>query len=453
MRLPMTMKRPLLARLMAGALVAGATLHGVPAQAIGLLAAYEAALKNDQNYRSAYYENEAAKENKVMGRAGLLPNVAYNYSGSRIHSDLGTFSNGRELPVQHPEYFSRNSSITLRQTLFNLDAVARYKQSIAQVDANASQFTGRTYEATLRVVSAYIDTVFAIDQRELAQAARDTLAEQQKVNDRMFQKGEGTRTDMIETQARLDVAEAQLIEAQDNVNNAQASLAGLIGAEVGAIDPLAADFALKPRDGRDVDAWLKLAQEKNPEIRTQRQVVEIANQDVNKARAGHTPRIDLVGTYSKSSNETLQTVNQDSTNRSVGVQLSIPLYSGGAVNASMRQAVANREKAKASLQASIDKTGVEVRKEYRLLASSAAKVEALVKMVSSNQLLIKATEQSIKGGVRVNLDLLNAQQQLFTAKRDLAQARYNYLLAGLRLKSAAGVVEYEDIRELAAYFH
>ena len=164
------------------------------------------------------------------------------------------------------------------------------------------------------------------------------------------------------------------------------------------------------------------------------------------------PRLDFVASYSKADSETLNTYNQDSTNRSVGIQLTVPLYAGGAVSASTRQASANLERAKAELQLRTDKVMIELRKQYAAALSSVARIQALDKAVSSGELLITATEQSIKGGVRINLDLLNARQQLYTSQRDQAQARYTYLLSLLKLRAAAGELGPDDVRQVAAYF-
>lgn len=422
-------------------------MHGGSASALSLMQAYQAALDNDAQYRAAYFANQAGQENKKLGLSNLLPNVSASYSASKNHTDIEEGTS-----IRHPIYTSRSESIQLRQALFNLDALARYKQGVAQSNASSAQFASQQQEVALRLVGAYVELLFKNDQTLLAQAERDKYLEQKKVNDRMFQKGEGTRTDMLETQARLDLAEAQLLEAQDAEATTRDTLATIIGGEVTSVDHLTSDFRVLPQDKRSFEEWKRIALDSNPDVRAQTFGVEIAKQEVNKARAGHFPKLDFIATYSKSTSDTINTINQDSTQRSIGVQLNIPLYAGGAVNASNRQAVANREKAREDLQAQIDKIVINLHKEYNSLTSSVARIDALVKTVESGNLLITATEQSIKGGVRINLDLLNAQSQLFASKRDLAQARYNYMLSILRLRAAAGLLTAADVQELSAYF-
>ena len=349
----------------------------------------------------------------------------------------------------------RNSSsgvVQLRQPIFNLDGIARYYQGVAQTSYSEAVFSGRAQELVVRVVGAYADAQYAEDQLALVTAQRDAYAEQKRVNERMFQKGEGTRTDMLETQAKYDVAEAQVIEAQDNLATARNTLAAIVGADITHLDPMSDDFRIKPMQPAAFDDWKAIALEHNAEIAAQRYGVDAARQEINKSRAGHAPRLDLIASYSKNKSETINTFNQDSTVRSIGAQLSIPIYSGGYVNAASRQAVANHEKAKSDLDAKTNQTLVELRKQYSLVLSSATKIEALVKSVNSASALVEATRQSIKGGVRINLDLLNAQQQLFAARRDLAQARYGYLLSYLKLRNAAGTLGADDLRSVAGYF-
>jgi protease secretion system outer membrane protein len=187
-------------------------------------------------------------------------------------------------------------------------------------------------------------------------------------------------------------------------------------------------------------------------VRARKLGVEIGQQEINKQRSGHFPRLDAVASYGKSDSDTINTINQSSTTRSIGFQLTVPIYAGGAVNASTRQAVANREKAKADLQTEIDKAMLELNKDYDALVSSVKKIEALMKAVDSGKLLVQATEQSIKGGVRINLDLLDAQRQLSATVRDLAQARYTYILSYLKLRAASGTLSSSDVREMAGYF-
>lgn len=431
-------------------LLALCVVHSGSASAIGLLQAYQAALKNDPGYRAAYFENEGGKEYANIGRAGLLPSVTASYSHYKNRAEIE--EEGPLGPsISKPEYKSRVGGVQLRQPLFNLEAAARYKQGIAQTNMSAAQFSQRGQELVLRVVGAYFDALLATEELALAQSQRDALIEQRKVNDKLFERGEGTRTDMLETQARLDVAEAGVLEAQDREVTARDTLSGVVGIEIRSVNRLGPGFRVRALPA-GFEAWKARALASNPEIQAQQFALESAREEISRSRAGHAPRLDLVASYNANESDTLNTLNQQSKVRSIGVQLNVPLYSGGQVSAVSRQAVAAHERARAELQGRWDKLLIAVRKEYNASVSSDAKIAALDKAVASGELLVKATEQSIKGGVRINLDLLNAKQQLFTTRRDLAHVRYNYLLSDLRLRAAAGALGEGDVSEMAAHF-
>ncbi len=417
------------------------------ASAWGLLQAYQDALQNDSTYRSAKFENDSGMANKQIGRAGLLPVVSANYSSNKNRSDYT--QNGS---VTHPEYTSSSASLNLRQPILNLEGVARYYQGMAQAKSSEALFQSRHHELMVRLISAYVELLFSSDQLNLTSAQRDTLAEQKLVNERLFAKGEGTKTDVLETQARLDLAEAQVVETRDAQAVSRAALAAIVGHEVGQIDSLSGDFKVMPLQPADFAAWKALAVANNPELQAQVHAIEVARQELNRNRAGHAPRLDLVAGYSKSTSESITVLNTDNVNRSVGIQLSIPLYSGGAVSAGSTQATANYMRAKADQDVRSDRILNDLQRQYNTVVGSVARLDALNKAVESARLLITATQQSIKGGVRINLDLLNARQQYYTAQRDLAQARYNYLQAYMRLRSAAGVLAPADVNKLAGFF-
>jgi len=439
-------------RRLAGLLAAALLLQGGAACAMSLTQAYEAALRNDAQFKMAEAERDAGAEAKILGRSALLPQVQGNYSRNKNRADLTQRDILGRPNLSHPEYLSGTTSVQLRQPLFSLDAYARYKQGQAQSSSSEAIFDLRRQELVLRVVGTYTDALFASEQVRLATAQRDTLSEQAKVNDRMFVKGEGTRTDQLETQARLDVAEASLLEAQDNLTTALATLSEVVGEEVKQLDMLGPNFPIMPMPEGGFEGWKELALSRNPDLVARKYNIEAARQEVNKQRSGHFPRVDFVASYSKADAETLNTYTQESTSRAVGVQVTIPIYSGGAVSAATRQASANQIRAKADLDAAVDRVLVDLRKQYSAAISSVSRIQALEKAVASGKLLMKATTESIKGGVRINLDLLNAQQQLFVSERDLAQARYNYLLSLLRLRAAAGTLSQDDVTTTARYF-
>lgn len=421
--------------------------HTASLSAYGLMEAYEAALQNDSVYRAAVHEKDAGQQFRALGRASLLPVLSGSYSTSGNMGDIT-----RDGATQHLLYRSENANIQLRQPIVSMEALARYKQGLAQTSLSDARFITNNQDLIVRIVRAYADARYAEDQLQLAMLQVETFAAQRSANERMFEKGEGTRTEMLESQAKFDLAEAQLLEARDSLANARNVLGGIVGEEIAALDPLLDDFHIRPMHPDSFEEWKATALEHNPEIAGQRHAVEVARQEINKQRAGHTPRIDLVGSISKTMSDNVIFFGVDTFTRSIGVQVNMPLYSGGGVNAHTSQAISNYEKAKADLGTRINQVLIELRKQFNLTITSARLIDALGKSVSSGVFLLDATQRSFQGGTRNNIDVLNAQQQLFKARFDLTQARYNYLLGYLLMRRTAGTINLGDLHDVAKYF-
>ncbi len=431
----------------AAALLAAAA---VPAWALGLVEAYELAVRNDPTYRAAQFENEAAQQFAVLGRSNLLPNIAASYSPSRNRADVTNTATGGA--TDERRYNALSAALQLRQPLFHPEGMARYRQGLAQTRGSDAQFAAKSQELIVRVASAYTFAKYAEDQLALAVAQREALAEQRLTNQRLFLRGEGTRTDVVETQARFDLAVAQVLEANDNVTNARNALAAIVGRDVTRLDELNDDFNVGQLVPGNFEDWRAIALSSNPELQARRHAVDVAREEANRHRAGHLPRVDLVASVGKTDSDTINTFNQKATVRSVGAQLTLPLYSGGAVAAAVSQAEANADRIQAELDAATAETTVELRKQFDLTASSAARHDAARAARDSALLLLESTRRSVTAGQRINLDVLQAQQQLFDSRRNLAQARYNYLLSLLRLRLAAGVLQLSDLVDMSRYF-
>lgn len=442
------------------------------AKALSLLQAYEAALANDPAYLAAIQDNIAGQQYKVIGRAGLLPNISANYSKNINRAEIATIRHLEPIGVtstepavepdsaktqasvspENRQYSSLSASLQLRQSLFNLEAWARYRQGKSQTLASDAQFVARSQDLILRLASLYSTAKYNEDQLAQAISQRDAYAEQKSANERMLQSGEGTKTEVLEAQAKFDLAEAQVLEARDDLAHARNSLANMIGQEVTELDSLTPNFVATPVSPNTFEAWKAIALERNAEIAIQKFLIESASQEINKYRAGHAPKLDLVASVSKSNSDTVSTFEQNTYVRSIGLQLSVPLYSGGSVTALTAQAVANYAKVQADFDAKTKQVLLELRKHHNLTVSGVLRISAAEKSLNSALLLVDATQKSVKGGVRTNLDVLNAKHQVFEAKRDLELARYNFLLSTLRLRFYAGTLEAGDLKNIATFF-
>lgn len=415
------------------------------ANATGLMEAYEAAVANDSVYRSATHENEAGQQFKVIGRANLLPNISANYGYNRNNQDITP-------PNITRNYTSQNGSVQLRQPLFNLDSWARYNIGNAQTNLSDKQLDVSKQALITRFFGLFASANYAEDVLALAKAARDGFKLQEEANKLMAVRGEGTKIALIESQAKLSLSEAEVIAAEDNLTDSRNALATMLGKDVVTLDRLTDGFSVQPMQPANLDEWKEIALAHNPEMAVQREAVEVASQEVKRNRAGHAPRLDAIASISKNESDTTSTFKQEIDTKSIGLQLNIPIYAGGAVSALTAQAQANYLKSQDDLQTKTNEVLLDLRKQYSTLQSSTLKIDALKQSVASAELLVAANKKSLIGGVRTNLDVLEARKQLFETKRDLSLARYNYLVAYINLRKAAGILTMADLEKISPYF-
>ncbi|QZA55195.1 MULTISPECIES: TolC family outer membrane protein [unclassified Pseudomonas] len=423
------------------------------AQALDLGDAYALALRNDPTWQGSIAEREAGLENLAIGRAGLLPRLSYRYNRARNDSEVTQRSQFGDVTTQR-DYRSYSSTLTLEQPLFDYAAWSDYRRGVAQAALADERYRGRGQELMVRLFGAYSEALFANEQIALAQAQRRTYAEQLTLNERLLKGGEGTRTDVLETRARYELAQAQEIEAGDNLDAALRALQAIIGEPVAVEDlaPMTGDFRVQPLTPTRFEPWRDLAVAHNAELASQRHGLEVAEQNIERQRAGHLPSLSAYASKGISSSSSESSYNQRYDTDSIGLQLSVPLFAGGGVQASVRQARAQRDAAGFELDAQLRDTLNQLRRQFNLCASGTAKIRAYDLAVKAASALVQATRKSVRGGERVNLDVLDAEQQLFGARRDLAQARHEYLRAWLQLRYLAGVLEAGDLNVLNRYF-
>lgn len=432
-----------------------------PVHSIGILDAYSLALEKDPTFRAAIKEKEAGDENENIGRAGLLPKVSGNYQNSPRNwqtqkypaSDI--LGNVSEV-TQRRQYRSYSSSITLTQQLFDYEAYARYKAGVAQTLMSDERYRSKFLDLAVRVISAYVEVAYSKDQIALASAQKAAYKEQLALNDRLMGAGEGTITDVSETQARYSLAEAQEIEARDALDAAQRELETIIGVPLNQLDELQTlrpgKFQVAPLIPSRFEEWQKIALENNPTLAASRHGVDAAKYEVERNRAGFMPQVQLYASHSENDSSSDNTVNQKYRTDSIGVQVSVPIYAGGGVSASTRQAAARYGQAMFEMDAQTGSTLNDLRKQFNLCISSRAKLAAYELAVKSATTQVTATRQSVLAGQRVNVDVLNAEQQLYSAQKDLASAKYTYIKAWITLLSDSGTLDEHDVKRVAQYF-
>jgi len=304
----------------------------------------------------------------------------------------------------------------------------------------------------VRVGEAYFEALLAEEQLVLVSSQKSTYTVQLDAAKKGFAAGSGTRTDIDEAQARLDMTFAQELEVQQNVEYTRRRLETITGQPLGTLARLdLVRFAPAGPAPNSVDDWIARAEQASPEIKALRARLEAANFEIDKAKAGHKPTLDAVAQWSRNSSDSVTNVNSRYDNKSIGLQLTVPLYQGGYVNSTVRQAVASAERARELLEATRLDLSVRVHREFRGMTEGVLRISALEQAVRSAEQAVLSNQMSFKAGARTTLDVLNAEQQKTTALRDLAQARYLYVASRLRLQSLAGDERAASVTEINAW--
>jgi outer membrane protein len=422
------------------------------AGAADLLDIYHAAQGQDAVFAAARSARDAGQEKLTQGRALMLPSV--NLNADSTWNDVSTSASTLPQPVEK-QYNSHGYGVTLVQPLFREQNWALYSESELQVAQTEAQFKLAEQDLVLRVAQAYFDVLIAQDSVHLAAAQKTAIAEQLEQAKRNFEVGTATITDTHEAQARYDLIVAQEIAAQSTLEVNRRSLQQLINAVPGELNPLGTAFQLEPPQPASQDKWVEDAQLHNHQVAIAQAAAELAEKEVDRNRGGHLPTVDLVANYSKNTTgfNSITLSATDVRSKSIGVQLNMPLFEGGATQSRWREAAANRERARQELENARRNVELQTRQAYLGVVSGIAQVQALQQALKSSESLLEASKLGHEVGVRTNLDVLNAQQQAYSTRRDLYQAEYNFLISQLRLKAAVGGLAEADLGKVNQALH
>jgi protease secretion system outer membrane protein len=422
-------------------LIVGSTLLGLSMAASGmdLLQAYEAAQQQDATIRAARATAAAEYERVPQAKSQLLPSV--NASVSRTTNRL-TSTTPNFLGVEqttNTNYPSSNQSITLRQPLYRPQLMAQYRQAQAQVDDADAVLVQEEQNLVVRVSSVYFEAMVTHDQLALILAQQAAYTTQLDASRKTFAAGSGTRTDIDEAQARLDMNQALELEARQNVTYTLQQLQMLVNQPIDKLATLdIPNLTLQYPEPNNLDDWSARAEDNSPQLQSLKARVESARQEVQKAKAGHLPTLDAIAQLSDSQSESVTNTSSRYTNRSFGLQLNIPLYAGGYVNSQVRQTLAGQERAEQTLEAGRRDLQMRVFKEFRGVTENIPKINALEQALRSADQLVLSSRKSFEAGSRTVIDILNAEQQRVLVQRDLAQARYVYLMSKIKLLALVG---------------
>jgi len=430
----------------------GVAMAPSAAHALDLRQAYDAAYANDAGIRASRAVAQAEREALPQASAQRLPNISL--SAARTHNDLTSKTKnflGQPVTTQD-RYYSGNQTLSVRQPLYRPYLGALVRQAQAQVAGAQAALEREEQTLVTRVGETYFDALLAEDQLALVGAQKTTYTTQLDAARKRLVAGSGTRTDIDEAQAQLDMTLAQELEALQNVDFTRRRLEVLTGGPIDALAKLDVQrFVPTVPMPESVDAWTERAEAASPELQALRAQLEAARQEIDKAKAGHKPTLDLVAQWSRSDSDSVTSVNSRYDNKAVGLQLTVPLYAGGYVNSTVRQAVAQETRAREALEAARRDLGVRVHREFRGMTEGVLRIRALQQAVKSAEQAVVSNRKSFEGGSRTTLDVLSAEQQKTLAQRDLAQARYVYLVSRMRLQSLAGDERNASVTEANAW--
>jgi outer membrane protein len=453
--------RPLALALLAAGLA-------VPASAADLLQAYELARKSDPQLAAAEARAAAAQAGVSQSRAALLPQISASASLTDSDSENTSFGAfpaptqtdpdavGFGPNVSASDTRDRRYGLNLSQSIYDRADYTRLKAARAQAAQAEAQRVAAEQALGVRVARAYFDVLTAIESLASARAQEAAAKRQLDQAETRLEVGLAPITDVHEARASYDGARANAISAATRLDDAREALAEITGEPTGSLMGLGTDYQPKLDDTEGLQAWVDKAMAENPALQAAALALDAAEANVSTARAGHLPTLTLSSGYSDSATWGRNTTTTPASSvtfpsdnlsdgHNVGITLTVPIYSGGAVHAGVRSALANRDAVAEQLEQ--ERRGItrQTRNAYRSLAAGAAEVEARRLAVVSAKAALEAGEAGLEVGTRTVVDVLLAQQTLFAAQTQFAQARHNFLVNELSLKQAAGSLTPDDI--------
>ena len=419
-----------------------------PVLAVDLMDIYGQAQVNDASYAAAKARYLAEQERLPQARAGLLPDInfeaGYNYNDIDVEYDQPTFNSGRR------DYNAYNYGINLSQPIYRRQNMIGVDQAYIQIAQAGTELDLANQDLVLRTAQAYFDILLARFNLSTVRSQKTAVREQLEQAKRNFVVGTATITDQREAQARYDLVVAQELGAENDLRVATEAVQVLTGEPLqGEVAGLKPGVSLTSPSPTDMNAWVEQSMQSSLQVLRAQQTLEIAQTEVKRQRAGHQPTLDLVGSLSRNDQESSAFgVGSDTQSGVIGLQFSLPLYQGGAISSRTREAVAAQERAAQELQQARRQVAQATREAYLGVTSGIAQVGAFEQAVASTGLQLESTKLGQQVGVRTQVDVLNAEQQIAIAQRDLAQAVYNTILSQLRLQAAVGRLAEADLRDV-----
>ena len=435
-------KRPLTVLSLA---ITGILAFAPLAQAQSLVELYDSARAFDASYRSAKLQYDANLARAEQSRAGILPTATLTGTAT-----LTDFDNSASNTFNR-SYNTQGATLSASHPLYRPINRATFEQGQKQLALARAQLDAAEQELIVRTSQTYFDALASQDSLNFVKAQKAAVAEQLASAKRNFEVGTATITDTREAQARFDLVLAQEIAAENDLRVKKIALDQLVGKQGTQPRSLVAPPVLQPIEPADVNAWVQQSELAHPSIRVAQSNLEIARLEVTKAEAGHKPTLDLTGSYNmtRNPNGSASTDKTSSTNTAaIGLSLNVPLFAGFSTQNRIRETLSLSDKASSDLEGARRTVAQSTRTAFFGVVSGQGQVKALEAAEQSSQIALEANRLGYQVGVRINIDVLNSQSQLFQTKRDLAKARYEVLIGGLRLRLANGSLRAEDLQTI-----
>lgn len=431
------------------ALLCPSAFADTPVAPANLVQMYQQAQERDPGLAAAKYKLEGGKEKITQGKSQLLPNVSASASVSYQYQNT-RYSGGSNLPADRSSSDPQTQiGVELRHPLYNKPAMVGYEQSKLAVDQSEIQFQQAQQDLILKVAEPYFGILSAQQSVAVAQAQKAAFAESLDRANLAFKIGTANITDKLEAQARFDLARAAEIDANNALEIAKQALKAVVGEAPPMLRGLPENAPLPPLEPQDVNTWTELALKNNIQLRSAISGAEIARQEVERRRGSKMPTLDLTASAGNNfSHQSFIDADSNTTQLGVGLRFAMPLYTGGGLDSLVREAASSREEARERVQEAQRQVVYQTQQAFLRAQSGSLRIDALKQAVASNQSALDATKKGLEVGIRTNLDVLNAQQQFFSTKRDLAVARHEFLLNILKLRAASGSLTDEHVAAL-----
>lgn len=426
--------------------VAMGTALALPAGAQSLVDLYDAARTYDAAYQSAKSQYDATLARADQAKAAILPTAGL-FLGANVTNLDNTLPGANS-----GTYNNQTATLSASQPLYRPANRLSYEQGMKQIDLAQAQLAGADQDLIVRVSQAYFDVLAAQDNLAFVLAQKSAVSEQLASAKRNFEVGTATITDTREAQARFDLVTAQEIAATNDLQVRKIALDQLVGKAGAQPKAVALPVSLPALVPSDVSTWVQQSQDNHPAVKQSEIALEVAKLETRKAQAGHKPTLDLTGGYSITQNNGSSTTSADfRTNAAtVGLAFNLPLFAGYAIQNRVKETLALEEKARSDLEGTRRAVAQGTRTAYFGVVSGQGQVKALEAAEASSQSALDANKLGYQVGVRINIDVLNSQSQLFDTKAKLAKARYDVLVGELRLRQASGTLQASDLQGVNA---